>query len=158
MAYSVRRAMLGSMEAARRAGLPDTGGPRQLGDIVVVDAVREARERGVLRARPMFDRLTERGVAWAGAPELDCDVIIWCTGFRPALRHLAPLRLRGAGGRVVTGGPAGTQAVAEPRLYLVGYGDWTGPASATLVGVGRTARDTAAQVLGQVGRTPPSLT
>lgn len=52
-------------EAARRAGLPDTGGPRQLGDIVVVDAVREARERGVLRARPMFDRLTERGVAWA---------------------------------------------------------------------------------------------
>ncbi len=30
--------------------------------------------------------------------------------------------------------------VTEPRLHLLGYGDWTGPASATLIGVGRTAR------------------
>ncbi|HPX38602.1 MAG TPA: hypothetical protein PLE49_18120 [Mycobacterium sp.] len=26
-------------------------------------------------------------------------------------------------------------------LHLLGYGDWTGPGSATLIGVGRTARD-----------------
>jgi hypothetical protein len=25
-------------------------------------------------------------------------------------------------------------------LHLLGYGDWTGPGSATLIGVGRTAR------------------
>ena len=33
------------------------------------------------------------------------------------------------------------RSVAEPRLHLLGYGDWTGPASATLIGVGRTARE-----------------
>jgi hypothetical protein len=41
----------------------------------------------------------------------------------------------------------GTEAVEAPGLFLVGYGDWTGPASATLIGVGRTARDTAADIL-----------
>lgn len=29
----------------------------------------------------------------------------------------------------------GTPATAEPRLHLLDYGDWTGPASATLLGV-----------------------
>ena len=111
---------------------------------MVVDAVREARERGVLRARPMFDRLTERGVAWAGAPELDCDVIIWCTGFRPALQHLAPL---GLGDRVEVDG---TRSVREPRLHLLGYGDWTGWASATLIGAGRAAKRAVARIVEQL--------
>jgi hypothetical protein len=31
-------------------------------------------------------------------------------------------------------------------LWLVGYGDWTGYASATLVGVGRTARSTVEEI------------
>ncbi|KGH19904.1 FAD-dependent pyridine nucleotide-disulfide oxidoreductase, partial [Comamonas thiooxydans] len=31
-------------------------------------------------------------------------------------------------------------------LWLVGYGEWTGPASATLIGVMRTARSTAEEV------------
>ena len=56
----------------------------------------------------------------------------------PALPHLAPLRLRNTDGHIVT---TGTQAVGEPRLHLLGYGDWTGPASAILIGVGRLARD-----------------
>ena len=34
----------------------------------------------------------------------------------------------------------GTRTVKEPALHLLGYGDWTGPGSATLIGVGRTAR------------------
>ena len=33
-----------------------------------------------------------------------------------------------------------SQAVMEPALHLLGYGDWTGPGSATLIGVGRTAK------------------
>jgi putative flavoprotein involved in K+ transport len=36
----------------------------------------------------------------------------------------------------------GARSVREPRLWLVGYGDWTGYASATLIGVGRGARMT----------------
>ena len=115
-----------------------------LGDIVMVASVKDARDRGVLNARPMFDRLTETGISWDDGTQEPVDVVIWCTGFRPALRHLAGLGLRGADGHVRTAGEAGTQAVVEPRLFLVGYGDWTGPASATLLGVGRTARDTVA--------------
>ncbi|WP_211328851.1 hypothetical protein [Thermomonospora umbrina] len=40
----------------------------------------------------------------------------------------------------------GTQSVAEPRLLLLGYGDWIGPGSATLIGAGRDARDTVAAI------------
>ncbi|MEB3369752.1 ArsO family NAD(P)H-dependent flavin-containing monooxygenase [Saccharopolyspora mangrovi] len=130
-------------EAARRAGLPDDGGVRQLGDIVMAPSVLEARQRGALRAEPMFDRLTERGIAWDDGRALDCDAIIWCTGFRPALRHLAPLGLRTENGIVPT---EATRSVQEPRLHLLGYGDWTGWASATLVGAARTAKPAVADI------------
>ncbi|MFF0312211.1 ArsO family NAD(P)H-dependent flavin-containing monooxygenase [Streptosporangium sp. NPDC004379] len=118
-----------------------------LGDIVAVTPVREARDRGALKAEPMFSRITPGGVAWADGSTTACDVIVWCTGFRPALAHLAPLRLRGPGGVI---GTDGTRALAEPRLHLLGYGDWTGPASATLIGAGRTARQLAAEVIAQL--------
>ena len=131
-----------SVATARRkaldAGLGDPGGVAGLGDVVMVPPVREARDRGVLLARPMFQRLTRTGAAWADGTEEEADVVLWCTGFRPDLAHLAPLGLRGSDGRIPT---AGTRSVAEPRLHLLGYGDWTGPASATLIGVGRTARE-----------------
>jgi putative flavoprotein involved in K+ transport len=71
------------------------------------------------------------------------DVVVWCTGFRPALSHLAPLRLRDTEGRVAVDG---TTAAEEPRLHLLGYGGWTGPASATLIGVGPTAKATVAKI------------
>lgn len=123
---------------------PGVGG---LGDIVMVAGVRAARDRGALHARPMFSRLTATGVAWDGGGTLEADAVIWCTGFRPALRHLRPLHLRDRHGQVPVDGAAGTRAEQEPRLHLLGYGDWTGPASATLLGVGRSARDTAAEVV-----------
>ncbi|HSY83012.1 MAG TPA: hypothetical protein VK807_14675, partial [Gemmatimonadaceae bacterium] len=44
-----------------------------------------------------------------------------------------------------------TRAILEPRLWLVGYGNWTGYASATLVGVGRTARSTVAEIDAVIG-------
>ena len=69
--------------------------------------------------------------------------MIWCTGFRPALSHLAPLGLRGRRGHLATDG---TRAAGEPLLHLLGYGDWTGPASATLIGVGRPDRDAAHRI------------
>lgn len=124
---------------------PGVGG---LGDIVAVASVREARDRGALNARPMFNRLTRTGLAWDDDSEVPVDAVIWCTGFRPALRHLSGLQLRDERGRVPTTGPAGTQATAEPRLFLVGYGDWTGPASATLIGAGRSARATSSAITG----------
>jgi cation diffusion facilitator CzcD-associated flavoprotein CzcO len=118
--------------------------PRSLGDVVSVPAVRAARERGALDAVPMFVRLTERGVVWPDGRESPADAVIWATGFRSALAHLAPLGVVDVEGRVAV---RGTRSVDEPRLWLVGYGEWTGFASATLIGVGRTARATVDEVV-----------
>ena len=107
---------------ARAAGESDTGGVAGLGDIVMVDSVRKARERHVLALpRPIRRNSSSTAPAVRRKP-VDVDTIIWCTGFRPALHHLAPLGLRGPDGLIPTDG---TQATKEPRLHLIGYGDWT---------------------------------
>lgn len=140
------RALFDAATARRRAldeGHTDTGGVASLGDIVAVPPVRAARDRGLLKAGPMFTRLVPGGVEWADGTRAKAEAIIWSTGFRPALSHLSPLQLRGRRGHIVT---EGTQVLKEPRLHLLGYGDWTGPASATLIGVGRPARDMARQI------------
>jgi putative flavoprotein involved in K+ transport len=142
------RALFDAATARRRAldeGRTDTGGVASLGDIVAVPPVREARNAGLLKASPMFVRLDRDGVVWAEGTRAPADAVIWCTGFRPALSHLAPLGLRGPRGHIAT---QGTRSVDEPRLHLLGYGDWTGPASATLIGVGRPARDAAREIAG----------
>ncbi|MFG2569254.1 ArsO family NAD(P)H-dependent flavin-containing monooxygenase [Streptomyces sp. NPDC048567] len=140
------RALFDAATARRQAldaGRSDTGGVASLGDIVAVPPVRAARDAGLLHAKPMFTRLTATGVEWADGTRSEADTVIWCTGFRPALAPFASMRLRGARGHIAT---AGTRAVDEPRLHLLGYGDWTGPASATLIGVGRPARDAAREI------------
>ena len=117
--------------------------PRSLGDIVRVAPVRDALERGALKPLPMFDRFTAGGVRWEDGMELPADAVILATGFGPALAHLAPLGLADARGRVpLVSGGAGTHVDADVPLWLVGYGEWTGFASATLIGVGRSARAT----------------
>jgi len=118
--------------------------PGGLGDVVMLPPVRAARDRGGLRSVRPFVRLSESGVVWRDGAETEVDAIVWATGFRAALDHLAPLGVVDAQGRVATDG---TRARAEPRLWLVGYGEWTGYASATLVGVGRTAKATVAEVV-----------
>ncbi|MFU8875456.1 ArsO family NAD(P)H-dependent flavin-containing monooxygenase [Micromonospora sp. SL4-19] len=133
--------------ATRAAAGGAGGGVSDLGDIVMVPSVRDARDREVLHARPMFARLTAHGARWPDGTEQPCDAVIWCTGFRPNLPHLAPLLPGWQEGKVATDG---TRSVDEPRLYLVGYGDWTGPASATLVGAGRTAKATVADITGRL--------
>lgn len=40
----------------------------------------------------------------------------------------------------------GTRSTNVPGLWLVGYGSWTGFASVTLIGVGRSARATVEQI------------
>lgn len=118
------------------------------GDVVMVPPVREARGRGVLHAVAPFTRFTEDGVVWADGARSGVDAVIWCTGFRPALSHLGPLGVVGEDGRIATDG---TRSIDEPGLWLVGYGDWTGAASATLIGVMRTARSTVAEIVAALG-------
>ncbi|NRO99206.1 FAD-dependent oxidoreductase [Paraburkholderia sp. NMBU_R16] len=112
-----------------------------LGDIVMVPPVREARERGVLISRRPFSDFDADGVVWGDGSSSHVDVVIWCTGFRPALSHLGPLQLSIVDGAPRTDGT--TRSRDEARLWLVGYGEWCGAASATLIGVMRGARDAA---------------
>ena len=114
-----------------------------LRDIVMVPAVKEARERGVLNAVRPFTHFTSTGVVWPSGGETKIDAVIWCTGFSPALDHLSNLGIVGDDGKVAANE---NRSVASPNLWLVGYGDWTGLASATLIGVTRTARDVVNQV------------
>ena len=96
------------------------------------DAIRQGLEDGVLDRLPMFDRITPDGVQWADGRRVDADVILWATGFRAAIDHLAPLRLREPGGGIRVDG---TRAVADPRIHLVGYGP-----SASTIGANRAGR------------------
>ncbi len=114
-----------------------------LSDIVMVLSVKEARARGALGSVPPFTSFTSDGARWPDGRETVVDAVIWCTGFRPALDHLAPLGITEADGQIAV---RGTRAVREPRLWLVGYGEWTGFASATILGVGRAARATVAEI------------
>ena len=133
--------------ARMKAGPSDTpvGG---IGDIVMVSPVKEARDRGDLTSARPFERMTKNGVVWSDGSEMAVDAVIWCTGFRPALQHLTPLDVIKDSGRVEVDNQ---RAVKEPRLWLAGYGDWTGPGSATLMGAARTARDLTAQLLAALG-------
>lgn len=130
---------------ALREGRTDTGGVAGLGDIVMVPPVLAARDRDVLTAEPMFHHLTPDGIAWDDGRTLPVDVIIWCTGFEPDLRHLDPLHLStDSDGKPRTDG---TRSIDDPRLHLLAYGDWTGTASATLIGAARTAKICVAELL-----------
>ncbi|WP_373307508.1 hypothetical protein [Micromonospora lutea] len=80
----------------------------------------------------MFSRIVPDGVRWRDGAAQDVGVILWCTGFRPALDHLASLRLRRPLGGIVVDG---TRVVADPRIHLVGYGP-----SASTVGANRAGR------------------
>ncbi|WP_230960825.1 MULTISPECIES: NAD(P)-binding domain-containing protein [Erythrobacter] len=136
--------------ARMKAGPGDTpvGG---IGDIVMVPPVKAARDRGDLSSVRQFERLTTEGVIWPDGSAKAVDAIIWCTGFRPALDHLRGLGVIEEDGRVLV---EGQRASKEQRLWLAGYGDWTGPGSATLMGAARTARDLANALSGSKAVSP----
>lgn len=100
--------------------------------LVATEPVEAARRRGAYDRLPMFDRITPDGVEWDDGRHLDADVILWATGFRHALDHLAPLGLRSRDGGIPMDG---TQVADEPRIHLLGYGP-----SASTIGANRAAR------------------
>lgn len=121
-----------------------------LGKIVMVPPVVEARERNALKFKLTFKTLTPTGVIWPDGTEEAFDVIIWCTGFKYATDHLKSLNIVDENGKIET---KETKSTTIPGLYLVGYGNWTGFASATLIGVGRSARNTINQITEDLKRT-----
>ena len=125
------REVVAMVDRRVRAGLPPESIVRAT-ELPLTPQLRDARRRGVLDRSPMFDRITPGGVVWEDGTTLDVDAILWCTGWRSALEHLAPLGLRGPGGGIVVDG---SKVVADPRVHLVGYGP-----SASTVGANRAGR------------------
>jgi cation diffusion facilitator CzcD-associated flavoprotein CzcO len=97
-----------------------------------------AKERGALERRPMFSRIEPLGVREADGSFTPLDVILWATGFKPALAHLDPLHLRNDLGGITL---RGTQVEADPRVHLIGFG----PSQST-VGANRAGRAAVATI------------
>lgn len=123
--------------------------PPSLGDIVMVDPVKQARERRVLDSVRPFHHFTEDAIVWTDGREEKIDAVIFCTGFKSALQHLSGLDVINAQEKVDT---VGTKSKKVDGLWLVGYGNWTGFASATLIGVGRSARKTVEEIQTYISR------
>jgi thioredoxin reductase len=139
------RAAVAIVEDRVRRGLPPTSVVSVTG-LPVTPAIEAMRARGVLERLPMFSEITEDGVRWTDGASLRTDVILWCTGFRSSLDHLAPLLLREPDGGIVMTGRLATQVAKQPRVHLVGYGP-----SASTIGANRAGAAAAAELLGALG-------
>jgi cation diffusion facilitator CzcD-associated flavoprotein CzcO len=148
------REVVAKVEERVRQGLP----PRSVVSVTGLQLREQEREAERLGAyadrRPMFTSIEPDGVRWAPSPGSGdgaferADVILWATGFRPAIEHLAPLHLRSSRGGIQLDG---TTAVADPRVQLVGYGP-----SASTIGANRAGRSAALGVAEQLGRAVPA--
>lgn len=134
-------AAVAMQDEAARAGraLPSivsgTGVPR-------TRRIQSAIERGLLDAKPMFSSIEADGVRWADGTFQHADAIIWSTGFRPELRHLAPLKLREKAGGITVGAGSSWK---DPRIFFGGYGP-----QASTIGANRAGRQIARHVVAQL--------
>jgi putative flavoprotein involved in K+ transport len=115
-----------AQQEGRDPGPPGGG----LGDIVLVPPVREVRHRSALRSVRPFRYFEPDGVVWWDGNRSPTD----------------------PDGRITV---RDGRSVREPRLWLVGNGDWTGVASATLAGVTRAARSAVREIGDALADTPP---
>ncbi|WP_343930044.1 NAD(P)-binding domain-containing protein [Tsukamurella strandjordii] len=132
-----------------RAGLPP-GSVVSVTGLPMNDAMRRGIADGILVRRPMFASLTPDGPMLADGSLVPADVILWCTGFRYSMDHLAPLNLRAPGGGIVMTGRLATEVAGEPRLHLLGYGP-----SASTIGANRAGREAAKAVAEAIGIRAP---
>lgn len=127
------------VDARASEGLPPRSVVRNTG-IPPLPEYLAARDRGRLVSAGPIARIEERAVIFESGERVETDAILWATGFRPALDHLAPLKLREVGGGIKTRG--GVEVVRDPRILLVGYG-----ASASTIGATRAGRRAAITAL-----------
>ena len=110
--------------------------------VPVTRRIHAAMERGLLTPKPMFTAIEPDGVRFADGTFHAADAILWSTGFRPELRHLAPLKLREKAGGVTVGSGASWK---DPRIFFAGYGP-----QASTIGANRAGRQIARQVVAQL--------
>ena len=135
------RAAVAIVEARVRQGLPPNSVVSVTG-LRMTPMIAAMKERGVLERQPMFSEIIRTGVRWPDGRTLDVDVILWCTGFRSSLDHLAPLMLREESGGIRMTGRLATQVARDPRIHLVGYGP-----SASTIGANRAGSAAASELI-----------
>ncbi len=104
---------------------------------------------GARRAEAAADvrsEITETGVRWEDGTTQRADVILWCTGFRSSLDHLALPALREPSGGILMGGRLATEVVKDPRIHLVGYGP-----SASTIGANWAGAVAASEIMATLG-------
>ncbi len=139
------RAAVAMVEERVRQGLPP-GSVVSVTGLLLTDRLRAARDRGALTRLPMFSEILPDGVRWSDGSFVHADVILWATGFRSALDHLAPLRLRSHGGGITMDGRLSTRVAANHRIHLIGYGP-----SASTIGANRAGRAAVTELLDTLG-------
>lgn len=145
------RDAIAHVEQRVRAGLPPASVVSVTG-LGLRPQEQEAARLGVYDARrPMFERIEPTGVRWADGTFEPVDAILWATGFRPAVGHLAPLRLRTPRGGIALRSvgrdvQTAVTVVKDPRVQLVGYGP-----SASTIGGNRAGRAAALAVRRYLG-------
>jgi thioredoxin reductase len=139
------RAAVALVEDRVRRGLPPQSVVSVTG-LPVTPAIEAMRARGALNRLPMFSEILEDGVRWPEGTVVRADVILWCTGFRSSLDHLAPLMLREPSGGITMTGRLATQVAKDPRVHLVGYGP-----SASTIGANRAGAAAAKELMAFLG-------
>ncbi|NVC22258.1 MULTISPECIES: FAD-dependent oxidoreductase [Kocuria] len=128
-----------------RAGLPTASVVSATG-LPLTAQYRAGIEAGILVSAGPLGAVTPEGVRLADGREVRADAILWATGFRPALDHLAPLGLREPGGGILMDG---VRVLRDPRVLLVGYG-----ASASTLGATRAGRAAAREAVRLLSAAP----
>jgi cation diffusion facilitator CzcD-associated flavoprotein CzcO len=139
------RAAVAMVEDRVRRGLPPNSVVSVTG-LPITPAIEAMQARGVLERLPMFSEILEDGVRWPDGTVMRADAILWCTGFRSSLDHLAPLMLREEGGGITMTGRLATQVAKDPRIHLVGYGP-----SASTIGANRAGAAAASELMAFLG-------
>jgi len=110
--------------------------------VVMLESVRQARDRGVLVSRGLVHEFDGSNIV-SDEGRIGVDAVIWCTGFRTDLAHLQGLRLPQRHSTLCRR----SRSRHYPGLWLMGYGEWTGYASATIIGVQKHAKLAAGEIV-----------
>ena len=116
-----------------------------LGDIVMINSVKEARDRGALRTVRPFQSFLADGVRWSGNRDEAIDAVIWCTRVPTGA---GPPAFPWRGGCRRAGRCAGQPFHVRTSPLAHRLRRMEGAASATIVGASRTARECVASIKG----------
>lgn len=147
----VGREAVALVEERVKRGLPPESVVSVTG-LVLRPQEQKAAAMGIYEARrEMFTSIEPDGVRFPDGSFQAADVLLWATGFRPSVGHLAPLKLRSPEGGIELLAPRDprtfTTSAVDGRIHFVGYGP-----SASTIGATRAGRVAALSARDQLAR------